>query len=573
MPTGEAQNPTPFLSLQTGRRFTGWRSNKTCPRYGAQATDDGRLEIELDKRIPRVPKLVHALEKEPPSTPPNKNKQDVIHFQLKLNVVIQVVGSRGDVQPLIVLGKALQGHGHRVRLATHLTFRDFVKNNGLEFFNIGGDPSELMSFMVKNPSMTPKMRNVLDGTITRRRKELRAIIGGCWRSCIETGEGYDIASGDTFNVNTAPFIADAIIANPPSFAHIHCAEKLGIPLHMMFTMPWSPSRAFPHPLANIHSSSIEPSTANFASYVIMELLIWQGLGDMVNDFRRFELGLNALNDVSGSILIDQLQIPFTYLWSPTLLSKPDDWQQHIEVAGFNFLPDKDDYDPPRDLVNFLEAGDPPVYIGFGSIIVGNPDNLTQLILDAVQLTGQRAIISKGWGGLGGEKISQPNVFFCGNVPHHWLFERVSCVVHHGGAGTTATGLALGLPTVIVPFFGDQPFWGSLVAKNGAGPEPIWHKDLDADGLAKAIEFCLQPSTIKNAQELCRRIQAEDGAQAALESFHRQLDPGKIQCSLCPDRPAVWRVRGTEIVLSAFAAAVLIQEKKLTTKQMKLEVAR
>lgn len=172
-----------------------------------------------------------------------------------LNVVIHVVGSRGDVQPFIALGKVLkEEYGHRIRLATHPTFRSFVEDNGLEFFSIGGDPAELMAFMVKNPGLMPGMDSLRSGDVGKRRKGMYEIVQGCWRSCIEIGDGTGVVASDdhldslpsseqstgrSINLNEAPsarpFVADAIIANPPSFAHIHCAEKLGIPLHLMFT--------------------------------------------------------------------------------------------------------------------------------------------------------------------------------------------------------------------------------------------------------------------------------------------------------------------------------------------------
>jgi UDP:flavonoid glycosyltransferase YjiC (YdhE family) len=138
-----------------------------------------------------------------------------------------------------------------------------------------------------------------------------------------------------------------------------------------------------------------------------------------------------------------------------LLPKPKDWGSHISVSGFLFLPPGDCYTPPPDLVEFLEAGDPPVYIGFGSIVVDNPDAMTSMIFEAVRRAGVRAVVSKGWGGLGNTNLELPkNIFLLGNIPHTWLFERVSVVVHHGGAGTTAASLSSGKPTVIVPFFGD-----------------------------------------------------------------------------------------------------------------------
>jgi UDP:flavonoid glycosyltransferase YjiC (YdhE family) len=159
-----------------------------------------------------------------------------------LNIVIHVVGSRGDVQPFVALGQTLKNvHGHRVRLATHPTFKTLVEENGLEFFDIGGDPAELMAFMVKNPGLMPGMDALKSGDIRRRRAEISRIISGCWRSCFEAGDGTGAPVSDKtvqsvcFDDAAPPFVADVIIANPPSFAHVHCAEKLGIPLHLMFT--------------------------------------------------------------------------------------------------------------------------------------------------------------------------------------------------------------------------------------------------------------------------------------------------------------------------------------------------
>lgn len=122
-----------------------------------------------------------------------------------------------------------------------------------------------------------------------------------------------------------------------------------------------------------------------------------------------------------------------------------------DVCGF-FFRDPPDYTPSKELAEFLQSGDRPVYIGFGSIVVDDPDRLMTIVLRAVRILGIRAIISKGWSELRGEEDS--NVFYIGDCPHEWLFQQVSAVVHHGGAGTTACGLLNGKPTVVVPFFGE-----------------------------------------------------------------------------------------------------------------------
>lgn len=203
-------------------------------------------------------------------------------------------------------------------------------------------------------------------------------------------------------------------------------------------------------------------------------------------------------------------------------------------------------------------------------MVDDPNAMTKLIFDAVKKTGQRALVSKGWGGFGGDALEVPNsVFMLGNVPHDWLFKHVSCVVHHGGAGTTAAGIALGKPTVIVPFFGDQPFWGAMVAKAGAGPPPIPHKHLTAESLASAINEALKPTALQRARELGAKIGSERGTEVGAQSFHGSLDVDALRCVLAPNRTAVWRVRRTDIRLSAFAASTLATGGLLNFSDLRL----
>jgi hypothetical protein len=224
------------------------------------------------------------------------------------------------------------------------------------------------------------------------------------------------------------------------------------------------------------------------------------------------------------------------------------------------------------LAAYLAAGPAPVYIGFGSIVVDNPDAMTKLIFEAVKKAGVRALVSKGWGGLGADALDIPEgVFMLGNVPHDWLFQHVSCVVHHGGAGTTAAGIATGKPTVVVPFFGDQPFWGAMVARAGAGPPPIPYKNLTADKLAAALLEALKPETLERAKELGDKIKEEDGCEVGGKSFHDFLDVDKLRCSLAPSRVAIWRIKRTNTRLSGLAANVLATEGLLDFADLKLWV--
>ncbi|CAI7661515.1 unnamed protein product [Penicillium palitans] len=575
------------ISLSPNRERNHINENRR--NTGVKVLSDGRLDIKIDEHMPQLAGLLNriqtttappdleALEGEP--TPEPIPKDEGKDFPLKLNIVIQVIGSRGDIQPFLALGQELKAYGHRVRLATHLIFREVVLDGGLEFFNIGGDPEELMAFMVQNPSLLPAFRTIRSGAIQKRRREMKEIIYGCWKSCVETGDGTDLHQikqdlwSDTVDYRRRPFVADAIIANPPSLGHIHCAQRLGIPLHMMFTMPWSATQSFPHPLAVLHPQECKPTVANLVSYTVVDMMIWEGLGDLVNSWRKKCLALDPLDSITAPNLPGRLGVPFSYLWSPALLPKPRDWADHIDICGFSVLPAKADYKPPREIEDFLKAGPTPLYVGFGSIVVENQVKLTQIVFEAIQNAGQRAIISKGWGNLGVDDIDVPDsILIVGSVPHDWLFQHVSCVIHHGGAGTTAAGLSLGRPTIIVPFFGDQQFWGGIVAMAEAGPQPVPYKQLTAEKLTDAIQTALKPSTQQKAQEIADKMQKESGVKDGVRSFHRHLKLKTLQCAICPNRPAVWHIKQTSIGLSAFATAVLVEMGAIKTENVALNRA-
>lgn len=241
-------------------------SNASFPELSP--TNDGRVDVHIGPRFSR--NLEWLMGNEAGEAPSQTGREAAPSvpcpaWDLHLNIVIQVVGSRGDAQPFVALGQELQKYGHRVRLATHAKFEQFVRTADLEFYPIGGDPVELMSYMVRNPGLIPSIKSLRAGDIQRKRASMAEILDGCWRSCIEP-DPYD----------KAPFVADAIIANPPSFAHIHCAQALGIPVHLMFTMPWTSTRAFHHPLANLKYSGNDPSLGNLVSYHFVEWLTWQG---------------------------------------------------------------------------------------------------------------------------------------------------------------------------------------------------------------------------------------------------------------------------------------------------------
>lgn len=226
--------------------------NRKYSRASAFVLPDGRVEVQVTGKVNKLAKniqtrAVRNLHFQTGESLTRNNRHYDEQFQSilgkysgipSLNIAIHIVGSRGDVQPFVAIGQILQKppYSHRIRICTHSVFKEFVEENGLEFFSIGGDPATLMAYMVKNPGLMPGKESWKAGDVGKRRADIAQILEGCWRSCIEPGDGMGEASLHVGKIDPDKlFIADAIIANPPSYAHIHCAEKLGIPLHMMFT--------------------------------------------------------------------------------------------------------------------------------------------------------------------------------------------------------------------------------------------------------------------------------------------------------------------------------------------------
>uniref|UniRef100_A0ACD5VVH2 Uncharacterized protein n=1 Tax=Avena sativa TaxID=4498 RepID=A0ACD5VVH2_AVESA len=418
----------------------------------------------------------------------------------KLKIVMLVVGTRGDVQPFIALAKRLQEFGHHVRLASHVNFRTFVKSAGVDFYPLGGDPHIMAQYMIKNKGFLM----VAPNEISAQRKQAKEIIFSLLPACTEP----DLDTGK-------PFRAEAIIANPPALGHLHIAEALGVPLHIFFTFPWTPTNEFPHPLART------PQSATYRlSYLIVDLIIWWGTRGFINNFRK-KLNLAPIAYFStyhGSIS----HLPTGYMWSPHLMPKPKDWGSLVDVVGYCFLNLGTKYQPPLEVTQWLQQGSKPIYIGFGSMPLDDEKKVTNIILDALKETGQRGIISRGWGDLGSSSEVPVDVFILEDCPHDWLFPRCTAVVHHGGAGTTAAGLIAGCPTAIVPFFGDQFFWGELIHARGVGPAPIRVTELTVEALSNAIRFMLDPEVKLRSMELAKAIGNEDGVAAAVDSFHRHL---------------------------------------------------
>jgi UDP:flavonoid glycosyltransferase YjiC (YdhE family) len=414
-------------------------------------------------------------------------------------ITILAVGSRGDVQPYCALAIGLQRVGYRVRMATHYNFEELVSKLGLEFAPIAGNFQEILSSEEGQKLLEGHQTKLLSDELFQRQ------LADAWQACQGT---------------------DVVIFTMLATWGYHIAEKLAVPCFMAACVPLSPTSAFA--FVKPHKASKNPFAGilNYASYLLVEFLFWQRYRETINRFRKETLDLPPLPFGGARFRrkppSNLSPLPVLYGFSPSVIPKPIDWSDRLHIIGYWFLDQMKDYQPPKELIDFINDGSPPIYIGFGSMTPRNPQRLTQVVLEALNRTGQRGILLSGWAGLG--KVDLPeSVFLCDSVPHDWLFPRMAAVVHHGGASTTAEGLRAGVPSIVVPFFGDQPLWGQRVADLGVGPSPIPYKELSVEGLAAAIQQAVSDEAMRDrAIAIGQKIRAEDGIANAIEAFDRHL---------------------------------------------------
>jgi sterol 3beta-glucosyltransferase len=220
---------------------------------------------------------------------------------------------------------------------------------------------------------------------------------------------------------------------------------------------------------------------------------------------------------------DGHRVPVIYATSTQVMPRPENWDEHIYQTGFWFDEEEPAWEPPAALTAFLEQGEAPVYIGFGSMRSGDMQRTYAEVLRAVHASGVRAIVNLGWAEDQVRLVSNNRVWFADAIPHSWLFPRVQAVVHHGGCGTTAAGLKAGKPTLIIPFGGDQPYWGNRVAAIGCGPKPIQRTYLTARKLAEAlVDLTSDPSYRENARRVAAGIAKEGGVRAAADIAEAEI---------------------------------------------------
>lgn len=422
-----------------------------------------------------------------------------------MHVTILALGSYGDVLPFVILGRALRDAGCQVRLASFQNFATLAQENGLDFYPISGDATSLLSGP-QGLALAESDRNVIRMYL------------GVMRSFGAQVRRY---ARDFSALATSG--TDAIVNQlPGGLFGYDLAQKLDVPLILAAVMPLVRTRAFPM-LAFPRALRNIPGY-NTLTYRLAEQLLWQGFRSTVNRWRREVLGLRpaSLTGYMGQIYAQEL--PVLNGFSRHVVPRPPDWGRHIHVTGYWFPPDEP-WQPPDDLRRFIEAGTPPVFVGFGSMPLRHPQGTMALILEALANSGQRAILGAGWAGLAttGRTRLPPDVFPIDYAPYDWLFPRMAAVVHHGGSGTTAAGLRAGVPALVVPFLFDQHFWGRRLAELGVAPPPLPFRSLSAARLAQAITAAVSDQEMRRrAATLGHKIRAETGLEAAVAIIRREI---------------------------------------------------
>jgi UDP:flavonoid glycosyltransferase YjiC (YdhE family) len=393
----------------------------------------------------------------------------------------------------VPLGQALQAAGHRVRVATFAAFAAMIRNAGLDFSPIHGDAQALLRAAGEEGFLAGRARP--------------------WQVARALQRSYGTLAGSLPDDLAALKDADLVLNQLP--AHLFggdLAEHLGVPWAIVAVIPlmrtrWRPLFGFPTSLSRLPGY-------NTLTYRLGEQIGWQLFRTAVNRVRTERWGLRPAPFWGPYEAIHRQKIPAICGFSEHVVPRAPDWGSHVHLTGW-WHPTDPAWAPPAELERFVEAGPPPVFIGFGSMPVSDPARATALAVEAVRSCGQRAVLHAGWAGLGG--ALPPEVFPITYAPYAWLFPRMAAVVHHGGSGTTGFGFWSGVPSLVAPFGFDQFYWGERAAVLGVGPRPVPFRALTAQRLAVAIDAAVTDTAMRGrAAALGQTLRAENGVQRALE---------------------------------------------------------
>ena len=418
-----------------------------------------------------------------------------------MRVVILTVGTRGDVQPYVALGRRMKDHGWDVCVATHVIFRSLVESYGLEFAPLSGDPGELLRGEA-GKRLTSSGPGVF-GFLKKLQRLVRPILESLFQDVLTVTEGAGL------------LLHHILLALPAQ----SLSEARGIPAFPFYLQHVHPTSKYPAMMAPVRKIPGLTGLYNRLTYWMGDVVFWKLFGSFVNEWRQSVLGLRPWPGLPFYDLTER-GLPFFYGISPHVLPRAPEWPDHVHLTGYWFLRDPEGA-LPYVLEQFIQSGPPPVYIGFGSMPAEATRPLHRAFISVFRSLGQRVIIQTG------DAVdfpgASPDVFVLRQaVPHDRLFPKCRMLVHHGGAGTTAMGFLSGRPQLVIPFYADQAFWAWRVEVLGTG------RSLPAGRVARrrierAVASILDnPSMDRKAEQLGQRIREEDGPGTALKRLEAYL---------------------------------------------------
>jgi UDP:flavonoid glycosyltransferase YjiC (YdhE family) len=415
-------------------------------------------------------------------------------------LTLLAIGSLGDIRPMLAFGTRLKKAGYRVTVASHDLFKQDIAALGLDFRSIAVNPRDVLESDAGRAWLRSQANPVKSALAAAAllRPVFRSLLDDSWRACRD---------------------AEVLICSGLALWGHDIATSIGIPYAFAPIYPMRRTRFIPAPGA---APLPLGGGYNLLTHLLFQQLNWQPFRAIANDWRTSDLGLPPAPAWAGQRMMGWPGVPVLYGYSDAVIPRPRDWPASQQVTGYWFLDEPPEQaKPDPGLAGFLDAGPPPLYIGFGSMTDPEPERLAAIVAKSLRLTRQRAVLLSGWARLPDPGSDQ--VIVVDRVSHQWLFPRIAAAVHHGGAGTTAAALRAGIPSVIVPYFLDQTLWGHRVSKLKAGPSAIPRQRLTAERLAAAIgEAVNDPGQRDRAQAIGRRIRAQDGTGTALRILNGYL---------------------------------------------------
>lgn len=419
-----------------------------------------------------------------------------------MHIVLIAIGSRGDVDPCVALGVGLRDAGHRVTVIIPRDLAHLATDQGLEALQAPFDAREVVLGADGRRWITEASRSK-----AAEMRHLTALMDGVAETAADT-------------IELLPSDADLLISGVLTYdGAAALAEHRGI-RHILAThLPITPTRdgrscvfsALPDRESRLNLTA--GTVAASAAY-----RIYAGAGRVIRE--RLGLPPNTLRQYWRTAR----STPGLLAAGPTLVPPAPEWAPNVRQTGQWHLPSPSRWEPDADLAAFLDAGEPPVYLGFGSMASDDSEGAATRIIDAALDAGRRVVFAPGWSGLDPATLAgRGDVHTVGEVPHAALFGRVSAVIHHGGAGTTATATRAGVPQWVVPHIGDQPYWGRRIAQLGIGPEPVVPHRITADSAAAAMRTLGDPATGHRARDVGDRVRFEPGVERAVELINGYLN--------------------------------------------------